>query len=129
MLGNPIQGGLPARETSTQETVFDSDQERVHDAVEQVQAKSNLITQMYTRKEGVWACSRGEQHRAWGSVWISYSWSLSKERHFHQNRCDFSQNRGNFGGKGLCLLCVLIWSALERLMASRCVIFNILMNI
>lgn len=37
-------------------------QERIQEQVEQMQASRSLLRQKYMFKEGVQACSRGEQH-------------------------------------------------------------------
>lgn len=50
----------------SREKVPDSNQERIHKQVEQLQAKSISITWKHTLKEGVWTCSSGE--RQWGGV-------------------------------------------------------------
>lgn len=48
-------------EVSTQGRVLDSEEERIHEQMKQAQAKSSLMGQKYTLKEGVCACLRGEQ--------------------------------------------------------------------
>lgn len=61
-------------EIPTWKRSLDSDQERMHEQVEQVQAHNSLIKLKHTLKEGMWAYLRDEQSRRVHVGW-SYSWS------------------------------------------------------
>lgn len=68
-------------DASAMETILDSDGERIHEQVGQVQAKCTFMKWKYMLREGGRACSRGEQR---GEVLVGrfYSWSLNRGRIF-----------------------------------------------